>query len=193
VSMLRGYILLGIAITGSVANAVTPASMIDVEAYHPLVSDRRAYQLGDPLVVLVDESTSAESSAGTDSMNDSGLRGQLAHGTSTHSAGLNLAGHDQEGGQTSRKGRASTQMSVNVTQVLPHGLLRVGGEHDLTINGEHQRVSVSGLVRADDIGKDNTVSSSRISEAHVVIVGSGDVDRARRPGLLARVRHWFGL
>jgi flagellar L-ring protein precursor FlgH len=169
------------------------AGVIDPDSYHALASDRRAFRTGDPLVVQVAESTNAESSAGTDSHNDSGFRARFFDSVSTHQAGLGFDGRDEGLGQTARKGRAFTQISVRVAEVLPQGLLRIAGIHDLVINGEHQRISVSGLVRSVDIGRDNSVLSNRIAEARISIVGDGDVDRARRPRLLTRVRQWLGL
>ena len=40
-------------------------SIIDVENYQGLTSDKRSFRVGEPLVILVVEATVAESSAGT--------------------------------------------------------------------------------------------------------------------------------
>lgn len=191
-SMPSALLVLGIA-SATLDPFCAPRNLIDVDHYRALTSDHRAYRVGDPLVVLVAESTSAESSAGTDSRNDVGLRADAQDSVRTHKAGLGIDGRDAGLGQTARKGRANTQMSVRVAEVLPNGLLRIAGEHDLTINGEHQRVGVSGLIRREDIAEDNTVDSNRLADARIVIVGDGDVDRARRPRILTRIRQWLGL
>jgi len=174
-------------------SATAAAGLIDADSFRPLTGDRRAYRPGDPLVVQVAESTVAESSAATGSRNDASFRAQLMDTTSDHRAGFGTLGADHGAGQTARKGRAFTQISARITQVLANGVLQIEGQHTLVINGEQQRISVSGVVRAEDIGPDNTVWSNRVADARIVIVGSGDVDRARKPRLLTRVRQWLGL
>lgn len=189
----EAWFVLAIAVVSSMSPGRANSGLINVDEYRALTSDRRAFRAGDPLIVLVSESTTAESSAGTDSKNDLSFRAQMFDTISTHQAGLGVGGGDRGMGQTARKGLAFTQVSVRVVEVLPRGLLRIAGEHDLIVNGEHQRVSVSGVVRGEDIGRDNAVQSNRIADAKIQIVGRGDVDWARRPRLLTRIRHWLGF
>lgn len=168
-------------------------SRIDVNNYRALTSDRRAYRVGEPVVVLVVESTSAESAAGTGARSDTGITGQMYDSVSDHEAGLGIGGHSDGAGQTTRRGRAFTQLSTRIEETLPNGLLRIAGEQNLVVNGENQRIVIRGIVRAEDINKDNTLLSNRIADASIEIAGDGVIDDAQRQNIIYRVLSWLGL
>ncbi len=168
-------------------------SLIDVKSYRALTSDHRAYRVGEPIVVLVIESTRAESTANTGVQNNLSISGSYGDDNNNHSAGVALAGKNDGSGQTSRKGLATTQLSTRVTEIIGVGLFRIEGEHNLVVNGEHQRIVLSGIIRAEDINKDNSVLSNRIAEAHVKIIGSGDVSDSQRQSILYKVFKWLRL
>lgn len=174
-------------------SAVSSDSRIDVNNYRALTSDRRAYRIGEPLVVLVVESTSAESAAGTGARSDTAITGQMYDNVGSHEAGLGIGGHSDGAGQTTRRGRAFTQLSTRIEEVLPNGLLRIVGEQNLVVNGETQRIVIRGIVRAEDINKDNTLLSNRIADAKIEIAGDGVIDDAQRQNIIYRVLSWLGL
>ena len=173
--------------------AIGADSLIDVNSYRALTSDRRAYRVGEPLVVLVVESTTAESSAGTGARSDTTISARAFDGAGEHEAGLGIGGRSDGAGQTTRRGRAFTQLSTRIVEVLPDGLFRIAGEQNLVVNGENQKVIISGVVRADDINKDNTLLSHRIAEASIEIAGDGVLDDAQRQNIIYRVLSWLGL
>lgn len=166
---------------------------IDVNNYRALTSDRRAYRIGEPLVVLVVESTTAESAAGTGARSDTSIAAQASDTVNQHEASLGIGGRSDGAGQTTRRGRAFTQLSTRIVEVLPHGLLRISGEQNLVVNGENQRVVINGVVRAEDINKDNTLLSNRIADASIEIAGDGVIDDAQRQNIIYRVLSWLGL
>lgn len=175
------------------ASIACQASVIDVDNYQALASDKRAFRIGDPLVVLVLENTRAESTALT------GVRKKLGIGASAFDTivnkgvGLDISARGEGSGQTVRQGRATTQLSVRITEILPNSLFKVSGEQSLIINGENQKVSLSGVVREDDISKSNTVMSNRIADAKIEIVGVGTVSEAQRQNILYRVFKWLRI
>jgi flagellar L-ring protein precursor FlgH len=73
------------------------------------------------------------------------------------------------------------------------GDLLVSGRQSLKINGEEQRIVLSGLVRKVDIADDNTVLSSRIADARIEFDGRGFVANQSKPGWLARFFTLLGL
>lgn len=168
-------------------------SLIDTSNYRALTSDRRAYRIGEPLVVLVVESTSAESAAGTGARADTAIELQSSDNIKQNEVGIGLGGHSDGSGQTTRRGRAFTQLSTRITEILPNGLFRIAGEQNLVVNGENQKVVLSGVVRAEDISKDNTLLSNRIAEASIEIAGDGVIDDAQRQNIIYRVLSWLGL
>lgn len=174
-------------------NTVQAESLIDVQSYRALTSDHRAYRVGEPIVILVIESTRAESTANTGVQSNVAISGTYGDDDNNHSAGVALSGKNDGSGQTSRKGQATTQLSTRVTEIIGAGLFRIEGEHNLIVNGEHQQIILSGIIRAEDITKDNSVLSNRIADAHVKIVGSGDVSDSQHQSILYKVFKWLRL
>lgn len=174
-------------------NVAHAESLIDVKSYRALTSDHRAYRIGEPIVILVIESTRAESTANTGVQNNVSISGSYGDDSNNYSAGVAVGGKNDGSGQTSRKGQATTQLSTRVTEIIGVGLFRIEGEHNLVVNGEHQRIVLSGIIRAEDIAKDNSILSNRIADAHVKIIGSGDVSDAQRQSILYKVFKWLRL
>ncbi|MGI4879828.1 MAG: flagellar basal body L-ring protein FlgH [Janthinobacterium lividum] len=80
----------------------------------------------------------------------------------------------------------SGEISVTIARVLPNGVLLVQGEKRVTLNRGEEQVQLSGLVRIDDIGSDNSVASTRVADAHIRYSGSGELADQSRQGWLAR-------
>lgn len=177
--------------------AIVPAcwadSLIDINNYRPLTSDQRSYRVGEPVVVAVAESTSAESSAGTGANSDTAIGISSFDNQNQMGIGANLNGNGDAAGQTTRRGKAFTRLSVRINEVLPNGLLAISGEQNLLINGENQKIQLSGVIRSADINKDNVIVSSRIADAKIEIIGDGDVSSAQRQSLIFRLMKWLGV
>lgn len=182
-------LLLALGVSG-VAQA---GSLIDPDGYKALVSDRRAYEVGDALTVLVVESTTAESAAGTGANGATEISASAHNSDRQYGAGLAIAGDTTGAGQTSRRGQVRTKVAVRVTEKLPGGLLRIAGDQTVTVNDEKQHITISGLVRPDDITGDNTVPSHRLAEASIEIVGDGVVAQAQKQNIIFRVLKWLRL
>ncbi len=75
---------------------------------------------------------------------------------------------------------------MTVAEVLPNGILSVRGEKWMTLNTGNELVRIAGLVRADDIATDNTVSSTRVADARITYSGTGAFADASQPGWLDR-------
>jgi flagellar L-ring protein precursor FlgH len=167
-------------------------SLIDPDRYQPLAADVRAHREGDTLTVLVLESTRASSRAGTEAAGEVGVDIRLADPANTWSAGANIGGRNRGAGGTSREGEVRAQLTVRVVGI-DGPLLRVSGEQQLLVNGESQRIRLTGLVRPQDIAADNTVVSSRIADASIEFTGEGVVSEASRRSLLYRLFNWLRL
>jgi flagellar L-ring protein FlgH len=77
--------------------------------------------------------------------------------------------------------------------VEPDGTLRIAGEQTLRVNGELQKIRVSGLVRPEDISAENTVWSHRIANADLELLGVGVVSESQRQSIFYRVFKWLRL
>lgn len=170
-----------------------PGSLINPDNYQSLVADRRAHQVGDTLTVLIVETASASASANTTSDSGTQISGQLVSPHFTHNYGLGLSGGDAGQGETTRAGILQAQLAVRVMAVESDGLLRVRGEQTVIINGERQRIALSGLVREADILSSNEIPSDRISDAKIEFTGHGDVTRAQRRSFIYRFLKWLRI
>jgi len=182
------------AIAQGGASASTSAARPRLDSFSALASDRTAGSVGDVLTIVVYENTSASNSASTSTSKANKFGGKVTAGSGfNQSASLGLNGGSDNSGSTSRSGQMVTQLSVTVTSVLPNGDLRVEGEQDLTIAGEHSRIRLSGRVRAADIASGNTVMSYRLADAKIEYNGKGYVSRGAKPGIIARIFGALGL
>ena len=175
------------------ASAQDRESLIDPAAYRGLAADHRAYRLGDVVTVFVLEATRAKSQAATDAASDLDMHVGLASPSTQYNATLGLGGSNSGGAQTTRLGELRTQISAQVIEVEPDGTLRIAGEQTLRVNGELQKIRVSGLVRPEDISAENTVWSHRIANADLELLGVGVVSESQRQSIFYRVFKWLRL
>ncbi len=184
-------ILCGIALL--TCTAVQADNLYKPEHYRPLTSDRKAYQVGDNLTILVFENASATTSAGTTTDKNSGVKIGVQGKSSNTNLGLDLSDDFQGKGKIERSGKLLAQITVTVKSVEPSGLLVVSGEQLIAVNEEKQEIKLEGKVRPTDIGENNTVASSRLSDAKISYIGEGVLGDRQRPGLITRVLSWLGL
>jgi flagellar L-ring protein FlgH len=99
-----------------------------------------------------------------------------------------LAGADSFDGEgSSTQGNTlAGSLTVTVMEVQRNGNLVVQGDKTLKLNQGDEFVHVSGVVRIADIQVDNTVTSDRVSDAHISYSGKGVINSANTMGWLAR-------
>jgi flagellar L-ring protein precursor FlgH len=91
-------------------------------------------------------------------------------------------------GNTSRQGVVRGQITCRVVEVREDtGNLVVFGWKEVRANRETQYLSLSGVVRPQDIRNDNTISSQVIAEAKIEFTGSGVVSDKQGPGFGTRL------
>jgi flagellar L-ring protein precursor FlgH len=151
----------------------------------------RNLRVGDIVTVLLDEATQGErtqsanlSRKGTNDVVPSGVVSKLI-GRSSALTGLNLnsaeitsSGSGDIGQGASLKG----EISVTVVDVLANGNLVVRGEKQMALSEGTEVIQVSGIIRPDDISRNNTVLSRRLTNAQFIYRGTGDIANASRAG-----------
>lgn len=156
-----------------------------------LIQDRRAYRVGDILTVKLDESTQASKQARTNfgKKNDVSLGIPDAFGHSVDNLSASIDGNRNFNGNAASQQQNSLRgaITVAVYKVLPNGVLAIRGEKWLTLNQGDEYMRVTGLVRADDVERDNSVSSQRIANARISYSGRGALSDANSAGWLTRV------
>lgn len=174
----------------AVATAPT-GSLYDPARFTSLAGDRRARRVGDLVTVLLVERTQARKSSTADSARDSTTALTLpdAFPFNRIPQGLTSGGMTQGfkgSGTAAQANQLSGELTVTVARVLPNGVLMIAGEKRLTLNRGEEQVQLTGMVRVDDLGPDNTVLSSRVADARIRYAGTGQVADQSKQGWLAR-------
>jgi flagellar L-ring protein precursor FlgH len=190
---LSGALLLAATLLPAVSNATARQSLIDPATFRGPAADQHAHRVGDLLTVLVLETTRARSQAATGSDRDTDLGIDFSSPSANYNMALGAHNKTKGTGETTRIGELRAQITVRVIAVEPNGVMRIAGSQVLTVNKEEQRITLSGLVRPEDITAANTVWSSRIAEADVSLAGKGTVSSAQRRNIISRVFSWLGL
>jgi flagellar L-ring protein FlgH len=97
------------------------------------------------------------------------------------------------GGSVSDTGTVQATVTAQVVEVLPNGNLFLCATKEVTVGGETQVVTLTGIARTHDVTPENTVLSTNLAEARVNISGSGPLDDAQRRTLVTRVLDWINL
>jgi flagellar L-ring protein FlgH len=160
-----------------------------------LFADLKARRVGDVLTIRLTETTNASKSAVTKTTKTTAVNntGPTLFGKTITAGGVpifttTLAGADSfdgEGSSTQGNSLAGS-LTVTVMEVQPNGNLVVQGDKTLKLNQGDEFVHVSGVVRFADIQADNTVTSDRVSDAHISYSGKGVINSANQMGWLAR-------
>lgn len=159
-----------------------------------LYDDRKANRVGDIITITLQERTAARKSADNEISKNSST--QIANPTILGNAvgfkgldmGVDISGNRTFAGDSEANQTNSLNGSITATifEVLPNGVMRVRGEKWITLNNGDELIRVSGLVRNEDIGPDNTVPSTRIADARISYSGTGAFANASKPGWLSQ-------
>ncbi|WP_407315835.1 flagellar basal body L-ring protein FlgH [Pseudomonas sp. nanlin1] len=165
-----------------------------------MYGDRKAFRVGDIITVTLNErmaaSKSANSKVGKDSSNSIGLtslfgavpntNNPLGDGDLTLNAGYSGTRSTNGTAAAAQANSLTGSVTVTVADVLPNGILAVRGEKWMTLNTGEELVRIAGMIRADDIATDNTVSSTRVADARITYSGTGSFADASQPGWFDR-------
>ena len=176
--------------------AASPGSLFQASHSFSLFGDRRASQVGDVITIALQEQTRSSKSAETSfkKATDSEILnptvfGSLIRGAAATNGLFNSAESKTEfsgAGASDQSNSLSGTITAVVAKVLPNGLLLVQGEKWLQLNRGEEYVRVSGLVRAEDISADNSISSQRLADARIAYSGTGSLAQANEAGWLTR-------
>lgn len=191
----RRLLVAGVLFGIVVAAAPSPAGRYDgsIWSKRDLYRNRKASEVGDLVTILINESASAGSQAQTKMEEGAQQNGGVGSGTGlfkwidAFSLGTSSSNNYEGKGSTSRQGSLNARMSAAVVEKLPNGVLRVSGTREVMVNQEKQRLTLTGLVRPEDVRADNTVLSSFLAEARISFDGKGTVHGAQSPGILTRI------
>ncbi len=156
-------------------------------------TNRKAKDVGDVVTILIDEQALAGSQARTKTESASAQSVSAPDGKGIlgfidlFSGGLSTDDSFEGKGETSRSGSLRARMSATIVEVLPNGNLMVQGSREVIINQEKQRLTLTGMVRPEDVNANNTVMSTFLADARITYDGKGTVHGAQRRGIVTRI------
>ena len=154
-----------------------------------LLSMRRAKDVGDLLTVLVEmndqaslQSSLSRTRDSSENMNVDSFLGlpEWANGVLPGGASLspaydyNRASDLNGAGAVNRAEKITFTLAARVVGVEPNGNLIIRGYQQTQVSNEVRYLTVSGVIRAQDITRTNTVSYEKIADAQLAYVSSGE-------------------
>lgn len=165
-----------------------------------MFADRTASEIGDILMIQVEEETTANRSStkqyakttdtfkqalGTilipglvDTTNDA-EKWTVDLPTTTYSG--------NGGGTVTETTIMQSKIAVMVVDVLPNGNLVVEGARKIKATGEAQYLVVRGIVRADDVPSSNTIMSTQVLNANAELFNEGDIRKSQDKNWIKRI------
>jgi len=159
-------------------------------------NDHRATRIGDILTVEIEIADKAELSNSSDRSRESttnvglsnffGLEQSLGQVFNNAFDPENMIGAaaDSEhrgSGAINREEKIELTVAAVIVDRLPNGNLVIAGRQEVRINGELRELTVSGLIRPEDVTADNRVNHTQIAEARISYGGRGSISTVQRP------------
>lgn len=179
----------------AVPGAQTGGAIFQTVNYQPLFEDRRARNIGDTLIIVLNEKLQASKQSGSNvdksgstSLSIPTLTGNLPF---KFLQGTSAAGSSEN--KFSGKGDSASSnaftgvITVTVIEVLGNGNLLVSGEKQIGINQGSEFIRFSGVVNPTTVINNNTVSSTQVADARIEYRGTGYIDEAQTMGWLSRL------
>jgi flagellar L-ring protein precursor FlgH len=173
-----------------------PGSVYDPGQADFLFSDRRARRVGDLVMIKVVESSAGKHKADTTAEKESSLSlgvEQFFGSSLGYNVGedamlsASTTSSSDATGETERAADLTATVAARIINVLPNEVLQVHGQRQIRINNENQVLVVSGLIRAEDIEPDNSISSDALAEAQIQYYGQGVLADKQKQGWGTRI------
>lgn len=156
-------------------------------------SDRSAHKVGDIITIIISESTTASTSGNTSNSKNSSVNLDAGVGWLDFIKLTNAGYKDnfKAQGSSSNSNKVQGRVTVKVTEINAEGNLVVSGTQSIKQNKEEQKITITGLVRPEDVSKDNTVLSSNVADAEIKIDNKGPIGKKQRQGILTQILNFF--
>jgi flagellar L-ring protein precursor FlgH len=177
-----------------------PPKQINGAIYQPgydvrLYEDRIARRVGDLVTVIFEESTNAKKDASTNVSKETeiGIEAPILLGRPVTvngnplSASVSANREFQGEGVADQSNLFKGTLTSTVIAVQPNGNMVIQGQKKLTLNRGDEHITVTGVIRREDVRPDNTISSLRVANAQIAYTGEGAIADANTMGWLSRI------
>jgi flagellar L-ring protein FlgH len=173
---------------------VTTGSLwVDSGPFALLATDYKARRPGDLVIIHLSDNFTANTAGENKQSRQfaaqsavTQLFGPLASNNRMQNLLNANSSHSLDGkGQSTMTSNVSLNLAAQVMETLPNGVLVIQAARDINLGPDSQTVYLRGLVRPGDLGPDNSIASSAISDLQVEIKGKGAVaDSMRQPNFI---------
>lgn len=165
-------------------------------------NDQRATRIGDIITVEIEIDDSAELSNSSNRQRSAdtsagvsnffGLEtavGQVLNSAFDPSNMItaNADSSHNGSGAINREEKIELTVAAVIVDRLPNGNLVLAGRQEVRINGELRELTVSGIIRPEDVTARNRVNHTQIAEARISYGGRGQISAVQRPNWGQRI------
>lgn len=93
-------------------------------------------------------------------------------------------------GSSDRDSHVKAYVPAMVEKVFQNGNLFVSGKREIRVNNETEYITISGIIRVEDIDQQNEISSSYVADAKISYSGKGVVADNQKPGWLMGILNY---
>jgi flagellar L-ring protein precursor FlgH len=175
-----------------VASSIPTGSIYSPSNADSWFGEKKTYQVGDVITVLLSESmngsASATNEASRETSTDVLTAAQIARiGTpggllldSQNGTPIDTTIESAGSGATGQSASLTGTMTAQVVDIYPNGNLMIRGEKIVNFSTGSEVIQVKGIIRPQDVQPDNTVQSKRIASAQISYKGTGQNANASR-------------
>lgn len=161
-----------------------------------LFGDRRARTLGDILTVVIEIDDEAEIKNRTDRTRDaneglsipnffglSSLAADVLPNGATLAPAIDASSSSASNGDGNirREEKVTLRVAATVAHMLPNGHMVITGSQEVRVNHELRDLQVAGIIRPEDISRQNTITYEKIADARIVYGGRGVISDVQQP------------
>lgn len=174
---------------------------------HSLYGDFRAFRVGDMVTVNVSENARARAQGNNSREKDVNVGGtvngqtspqandraddhffhRLARKLPLFNATVTGKSSIERTSNTQNRNDLTLSIAARIVNVLPDGNLVLKGMKSMVVNNDRVEMVFSGIARPVDISADNTISSSKIADAHMVYTTGFTVNSEKKRSVLDKV------
>ena len=165
-----------------------------------LFEDSRAAHVGDTIIVDIIENSTSKMDVNTATARKTGmdigvpkiniLGNETSMGASpgdTKLISTDFSNNFTGEATSDRTGQVTASIAARVTEVLPNGNLSLFGRRAMKVDNEVQYITVSGVIRPQDISASNRVTSTYLADSRIEYYGKGALADKQKPGWGTRI------
>jgi len=171
-NFLLASLIVGISFSSSLWNSSNN------NKFKYLISDKKGTNVGDIVTIVVYESSLTSSKSSNPDFKG-GLISAISNVVSKI-GGLDLSkfipirnnpSPENIEKQSSNETKIIMQVAAVVKEVYDNGNVLLEGKKDIRVENQSLQIIISGIARAEDIDRDNTIDSTKLAEANIIYNG----------------------